>query len=235
MRLLIFLLTATLSSFALGDQNTIRACFTEWPPYSYIKNDKVTGFSIEIYNAVIKESGLNISYTVRPWARCLHEFSNGNIDALVDGGTLVPNSLNAKKRPVLWILLFWVHNDSPLQNHQGYSQFDGKVVGYVRKYGYPQEFFNYEGISGRKIVNNDLQGLKMLDRKRYHAFFGDLFSNTKIVKEHGFNVRSLMPSVQTRYLTLSFSKNLKVQHELFEDALTKMYTSGQIDKSTKIT
>ena len=229
MRFLVVSLMITITTTALGQENLIKACFTEWYPYSYLENEQPAGLSIEIYNSIIKRAGLEISYINRPWARCENDFNSGSIDALVDGDIDVPNTLNVKKRPIPWVILFWVHKESSYRQFSGYSQFDNQGIGYVRGYGYPKEFLEYKGFNRKKDVNNDIQGLKMLNGKRYEAFLGDIVNNTRLVKKHRLKVRPIRPAVQVRFLTLSFSKRLIVQHNKFEKALNQMYKDGSID------
>ncbi len=222
-----------LSGFALGQEKLIKACFTQWYPYTYVENNKPVGLSIELYSAAVKRAGMRIAYTKRPWKRCKNEFARGQFDALVDGGPKIPNVLYVKKRPVPWIILFWVHNDSPLKKFPGYSQLNNKSVGQVRAYGYPKEFMKYTGFKKRDEVKDDLQGLKMLHKKRFELFIGDIVNNTQLVKKKNFNVRPIGPALDANYLTLCFSEKLSNEHNKFKAALNQMYEDGSIDKIYK--
>ena len=134
MRFLTIIFWLFANTLALGQAAPIKACFTQWYPYTYIKNKNPAGLSIEIYSAIIKKAQMEISYEFRPWKRCMVEFAQGNFDALVDGDYLIPNSFNTKQSPVPWVLLFWVHQDSSHQKYVGYSQFDNQYIGYIRGY-----------------------------------------------------------------------------------------------------
>jgi len=159
----------------------------------------------------------------------MEEFAVGKFDALVDGDPAVSNTLNAQQRPIPWVLLFWVHKESSHHMFSGYSQFDNQSVGHVRGYGYPQEFLEYTGFGRLYDVTDDLQGLKMLNGKRFEAFFGDFVNNTQLVNTHNLNLRSLAPAVKVSYLTLSISDKLPEEHRRFEAALNQMYEDGSID------
>lgn len=230
MKLQVFFITAFLSIHSIAAPTAIKACFTDWFPYSYLENGQPSGLSIEIYNAVIKRAGLTISYDKKPWKRCKQDFSAGLYDAIVDGGVDIPNSLHAQQRPIPWVMLLWVHKSSEVQAFKGYHQFDQKKMGFVRGYGYPDDFMEYKGFLSKRDVDNDTQGLNMLDRGRFHAFFGDLVNNTQIVKKEKFNVRAIGPAIQVNYLTLCFSTLLKKEHQQFETALNQMYKDNSIDK-----
>jgi len=229
MRLFGISLLILISNNAFGYDLPIKACFTEWYPYSYLKDKQPTGLSIDIYSEIIKRAGLNISYEMKPWARCKLEFSLGKFDALVDGSINIPNSLNVKQGPISWVIIFWVHEKSSYQKYLGYSQFDNKNIGYVRGYSYPKDFFDYRRFYHKVDVTNDLKGLEVLDKGRFDAFLGDLVNNYQLVKDKNLNVRALAPVVEHRYLTLSFSDKLPDQHEKFETALSQMHQDGSID------
>jgi ABC-type amino acid transport substrate-binding protein len=214
---------------AFGYDLPIKACFTQWYPYSYIKNNQPVGLSIDIYNAVIKRAGLTISYENKPWARCKLEFSLGKFNALVDGSDLIPNSFNAKQRPIPWAKVFWVRKESHFHKYLDYSQFDKKVVGYVRGYDYPKEFIEYQGFRNIVSVKNDLNGLEMLQKGRFDVFYGDFVNNKYLIIDNNLSIRALTPISELSYLTLSFSEQLSIQHEKFETALNKMYQDGSID------
>jgi len=210
-------------------KNTIKACFTEWLPYSYLKDGQPTGLSIAIYKEVIKKSGMEIIFEIKPWKRCMSKFSAGKYDAVVDGDDSIPNSLNAKQPPIPWLITFWVHKDSPVQKFSGYSQFDNQVIGYVGGYTYPKDFMNYAGFKNKYSVRKDLVGLSMLQGQRYEAFIGDIVNNIRLVKENNMKVRALGPAIQLKYLTLSFSNRLPEKHRRFEATLNQMYKDGSID------
>jgi len=229
MRLLGISLAVLISTNAFGYDLPIKACFTEWYPYSYVKDNQPTGLSIDIYSAIIKRAGLTISYEMKPWARCKLEFFRGKFNALVDGNKDIPNSLNVKQGPISWVLLFWVHEKSPYQKYLGYSQFDNRNIGYVRGYTYPKEFLDYRRFYHKVDVTNDLKGLEILDKGRFDAFLGDLLNNNQLVKDKNLNVRALAPVVEHSYLTLSFSESLPDHHDKFEMALNQMYQDGSID------
>ncbi|SFC20172.1 hypothetical protein SAMN02745724_01104 [Pseudoalteromonas denitrificans DSM 6059] len=59
MRLLGISLVVLMSTNAFGYELPIKACFTEWYPYSYIKDNQPTGLSIDIYSARYQTSGIN--------------------------------------------------------------------------------------------------------------------------------------------------------------------------------
>jgi len=177
----LLILFATTS--AIGQDNTIKACFTEWFPYSYTKDGQPFGFSIDIYTKAVRKSAMEISYEMKPWARCEFEFLSGKFDAIVDGDDSIPNSLNVRQRAIPWVITLWVQEDSSVQEFSGYSQFDNQDIGYVRGYTYPSEFLGYVGFKNKYTDTYDLQGLKMLQGGRYGAFIRGIVNSTHLVKK----------------------------------------------------
>lgn len=228
MRLFIIVLLVLFSQPLLAKSQPITACFSDWYPFSYLKDNRPAGFSIELYRAVIERAGLQIVFKHRPWKRCRIEVINGLLDAAVDGGVNMENTLYAKKRPIPWVVLFWVNQSSAYQKFEDYSQFEGKRIAYVRGYGYPQEFSDYNGFN-KNAVTNDLQGLKMLVAGRVSAFFGDIVNGTQLAKKHNLLVHTIGPAAQIKTLTLSFHKSRAIEHQKFEAALIEMYGDGSID------
>lgn len=229
LRLIFYLLFLMISATAYGKTTALKACYADWPPYSYTSKGKAAGLSIEIYNAILKRAKIKVIYTKKPWVRCRAEFAAGNMDILVDGGSSIPNALYIEPGPVLWILTFWVHRDSKLEHFKGYLQFNSESVGYVRGYEYPNEFIDHQGFKQKYGVSNDLQGLKMLDKGRLQAFFGDVVNCTFLVDSHQLKLSTLKPAVQTKFLTLSFAQQHIAEHADFNKAFNMMLYDGSID------
>lgn len=65
------LLAAAFACVSLGAAaaDAIRIVTEEFPPYNLVENGKVTGFSTEVVEAVLKEVGVQAPIQVLPWAR----------------------------------------------------------------------------------------------------------------------------------------------------------------------
>jgi len=51
--------------------STIDIVTEEFPPYNFTKDGKITGYSTEVVQAVLKEIGINGNIAMQPWARAL--------------------------------------------------------------------------------------------------------------------------------------------------------------------
>ncbi|MGH1542765.1 MAG: transporter substrate-binding domain-containing protein, partial [Arenicella sp.] len=134
--LLVFGINTAIALDANAESRVLKACVTEWKPFSYKVDGQVVGFSIEIYNEIAKRAEFGLSYDMIPYARCKKEFELGNYDVIIDGGPGVPNSLNLneKKRPVPWVITLWVPDDSDVDSFRGIKQFAGRTIGVTRDY-----------------------------------------------------------------------------------------------------
>ena len=71
---------------------TIRVCGdgAEWPPYHYYKRvngnvtKEVTGFSVELLEAIFNPNGLKIEVELPPWKRCLSDTKSGKYQIALD-------------------------------------------------------------------------------------------------------------------------------------------------------
>ncbi len=230
-RLIMFTISFILYSSALWAEETalVRACFTKWPPYSYYKDGKASGFSITLYNIIMKRAGLTISYGDGTWDNCRKDFSKGKFNALVDSDTSNENTICLKKAPIPWAYVFWVHKDQKINTLSSYSQFNDQTVGYVRGYSNPDSFMRYQKITKYAVVN-ELQGLKMLEDKQIFAYFGDFVKAASIVKSNNLDVKVITPAVDTYFLSLCFHTSQKSAFEKCQKVLAEMYQDGTIDK-----
>lgn len=207
----------------------LHICYIQWEPYSYTTEEGAEGFSITIYKEALKRAGLKASFEELPWARCKKAVQLGKIDAAVDGGVSFENTIKSELFPLPWILMFWVREDSPLKTFDGYASLEGKLVGYVNGYGYPDEFLKNDKIK-KHAVTSDMQGLRMLEIGRFDYFFGDLVNNRHLKNKYGLTIQPLLPAIKTVDLDLTFHESKKEEQTRYEKALQSMFEDGFIDK-----
>ena len=54
----------------------------EYPPFEFHRDGKLTGFHIELIEAVAKQAGISIRFVSLPWKRAVHEMETGGVDAI---------------------------------------------------------------------------------------------------------------------------------------------------------
>jgi polar amino acid transport system substrate-binding protein len=225
------LLLTALSGLCYGEaqEKIINVCYSDWYPFSYIEKDGSKGLAIEIYDKAASNAGLSLQYTNAPWARCLKAFKAGKFDAIADGEVGMQGTISPTILPILWVQTFWVRKDSSHEKYTDYSLFSGEIVGFGRDFTYPDDFLSFNEFAGKVPVLNDLQGLKMLNRKRIDTYFGDYFNASYHREKLSLNIRYLLPA-QVSHLSLIFSVKKLQENEMFELSMNKMLASGEIDE-----
>ncbi len=89
-RLLVFLICLTLNislsqADDLKDKTLIVGSEQDYPPFALGATDETAGgFTVELWQAVAKESGINSIIRVKPFREILHEFKTGRVDVLIN-------------------------------------------------------------------------------------------------------------------------------------------------------
>ena len=58
------------------------AMLPTFPPFSYLKNDKLTGYSYDILRLLSKKSGLKLKFEVDIWSKNIQKFKNKEVDII---------------------------------------------------------------------------------------------------------------------------------------------------------
>lgn len=77
-------LLAAASSLA-AEPDRMKACFSDWPPYAYLRDDAPAGLSVRVIGEAARRSRLQATFTPLPWARCLSAVELGDFDVALDG------------------------------------------------------------------------------------------------------------------------------------------------------
>lgn len=56
---------------------TLQVYTQSWPPYSYEKDGKLTGYSTELLQAVLQEANIDANYKIMSWSRAFQLASEG--------------------------------------------------------------------------------------------------------------------------------------------------------------
>ena len=95
------LLVGIVTNVAMADESvdsdslegkTIRACGdgAEWPPFHYFKRDgkkiteEVTGYTVDLLQAILNSRGINLEVELPPWKRCLSDTKSGKYQIALD-------------------------------------------------------------------------------------------------------------------------------------------------------
>ena len=141
--LLIFFISSFFTYAGNAQPLTIVRGNQSYPPYEiYQPNKTLTGFHIELINAVASDLGIAVEFKSLPWKRSVHMIENGQADAITyfgktverekfaifkDGNVIshVNNSLFTKKE-----------NCTQVACGSGLSPFSGYTLGKIHGYSY---------------------------------------------------------------------------------------------------
>jgi ABC-type amino acid transport/signal transduction systems, periplasmic component/domain len=62
---------------------TIKVVAENTPPYSYIQNDSIMGFDVEVTRIIFEKLKIKPVYEIYLWAKCIEQVKSGNADAIL--------------------------------------------------------------------------------------------------------------------------------------------------------
>lgn len=188
----LFLLALTLRP--LIARNDLIAVCDEWPPYTYISNGTVTGFSIEVVDHVFSRMKIRHEpITAFPWKRALEIFTTNHADALLTANWTRDREAFARypAEPLInspWIL--WTLGSSI----DSLDALKGKRIGVVSGYSYTQDFWDFIQLYCYvEEVHSDMLNFKKLQIGRLDAVAAELGNGLNIINTlHAQDIRPNM-------------------------------------------
>lgn len=208
----------------------MKGCFVNWEPYSYMnENSGPQGFSIQIYSEALRRAGLEMIFDEVPWARCKELLEDGYVDAAVDGNNEIKNTITTTLNPIPWVISLWTHDSDTAKAFKGLESLKGKSVGYVQAYTYPTKLQDDPDIESFAVVN-DIEGLRMLEARRFDFFYGDMVNNRHLVERYNLKIVPIRPPLTVTFLGLTFHKSRQEEQAKYETALQSMLNDGFVDE-----
>lgn len=172
--LFLFLLITHTSSLA---ESRIIGISTGYPPYYYEKDGVLTGFCIEMVNAVAEQLGIEIKYEVFPWMRLIRSARKGHVDAIMplfrteertaflifDDLELAPETNN-----------FFAAKTSSISYNQDLEELQPYRIGVVEGYSYGSVFDNFS-FHRKEETKNDKHLVEMFIHNRFDVGIGNKF------------------------------------------------------------
>lgn len=118
----------------------LRVATDDWPPYEYAAaNGETTGFSAEVFRAVMKRMDLAVgSIAILPWARCEKMLARGDLDAIFSANPSEKRKAFSRFPKASLIdspnVLFIRKENRDKLRFDALSDLKGKHVGIVRGY-----------------------------------------------------------------------------------------------------
>lgn len=70
-------------SIGSSEEKILRAAYSNWFPYTYLKEDNPVGFEIDMFKAIMEDIGVKVNFSMLPWVRCLNYLEKGKTDIVI--------------------------------------------------------------------------------------------------------------------------------------------------------
>ena len=128
--LLLFLTVFSVNGWAT---DSLRFCYFNWPPYSYLDGGTHRGIVIETVDEAMATMGKTVIWHKQPYRRCVYEVSKGNYDGtpvfVPRPGVDLPR---VNTSMVYHLAVFVVGKNSKHQSFEQLQQFAGETMAVLR-------------------------------------------------------------------------------------------------------
>lgn len=161
---------ATTSSFVVGVSGG-------YPPYYYEKDGVLTGFCIDLVDAIALEMGLEVTYKSYPWKRLLISAEKGEVDAIMP-------LFRTEEREEYLIFKglelayetnhLFISTDSPVSYRGTLKEIASARIGVVSGYSYGNVFDSFQ-FPHKIITLNDKHLIEMFTYDRFDIGVGNRY------------------------------------------------------------
>lgn len=186
-----------------------------YPPYYYQNNGELTGFCIELIDAIAKEIDVDVQYKVYPWKRLILNAQQGSIDAIMPlfktserEEYLTFNGLGLAPETNQFFTLV----DSAISfEGKNLSDLTSYRIGVVEEYSYGESFDSFD-FPQKDITRNDAHLVEMFMHNRFDIGVGNRYVVQYFAKLAGIEqtIRFLDPPITQEILYLGFVKKRNV-------------------------
>lgn len=208
-------------------------------PTAYIENGKPTGILVDVVTEAFRRSGQSVKIQLMPWARCLAEVREGNVDGIFSVFRLPEREafLVYTDSPVInQIEVFFVHADSDIQFNGNLNDLSKHRVGVIRDTSYGPEIDKLiKNGTWTKVTNTSSVDslVAMLAAKRidvspsYRHVFIDAAKQAGAMGK----IKELTPAVESIPSYLAFNKKRDYTQVIvgFDKALASMKKDKSFD------
>ncbi|WP_187759734.1 substrate-binding periplasmic protein [Thiospirochaeta perfilievii] len=204
--------------FIYSQNSTIKLLTDDnFPPYSYVVDDKIVGYDIDVIREIESRLGLTISVEAVPWNRLLKYIESGQVDG---GFSLFKNS---ERESWAKFTSIPIHRSrftifTRKDNQFVFNNLDdliGKNIGLDRGFLISDEFDELKSNKTISVIESEDASInfKLLENKRIDCYIGNYFTSLYVLNmldkldEFSIIKRDLVPS---RSAYLVFSKKSKI-------------------------
>ncbi len=167
----VFCLITTLTMSALAENKIIRIVSDEWPPITGSQLPK-GGFSVHFATDILNALGYEFTVEFIPWKRIERTQKQGRYDMIVAMWyDKVREQGFAYTQPYLDTKVVFASLKEQAFTYSDLASLNGKTVGMVSSYAYPEALLNYEKVTWHTGIDLN-QNLKKLIAKRLDMVIG---------------------------------------------------------------
>ncbi len=238
---LIFFITSTFFCHITSADNIIKIAASDFPPYTIVSGENITGIDILLVNKLAQKIGLSIEYVKCPWKRCLKLMEHGGIDMLT----------GVYKRPereeyMLFIEphyteatdTFYIATNNPLQIEH-YDDLKDIFIGLERGIKIFEPFDSDSSLNKHE-VNKLEQAIKMTRLGRLDTFVGATIHTDYLLLQKNYQTKfkraKLVITGPDTYAYFTLSKLSSYQSRIheFNHTLKSLKQSGEIENILKL-
>jgi len=218
-----------LLSMGAAHAGTVSFCFSDWPPYSMMKDGEAQGVSIEILKQAAQRADLKPSFQELPWNRCLQMVKAGEIDAVIDAAKR-KEYLQGDITHSVYTNTFWVRADDPVKEID-IEHFNGRSIGLVAGYKYaePLDSILADARLKKEYSKDDTTNIRKLSFGRIDVIIGDYVGTRSFADKNGLSLRPILPSYSVDRLYPSFNLQKSDVHERLNEGLRAITKEGIVD------
>lgn len=204
-----------------------------YPPYYFEKNGVLTGFCIDLVNAVALEMGIEVTYKAYPWKRMLLSAEKGEVDAVM------PLFRTREREEYLYFnglglayetTHLFTSVDASISYDGALKSVASSSIGVVTDYSYGSEFDSF--VFPHKVITQDdkhLIEMFMYDRFDIGVGNRDVVSYYADMKGLAGKLKFLDPPItkETLYIGFTRKRNHADLAEKFAKALQAFKTTAE--------
>lgn len=172
----------------------------EWPPYQQVEEETMSGFSVDMIQAVYDAMGTPVdTITSYPWKRAMTILEHGHADGLFSANHTADREAFAfyPEEPLLespWII--WTQDNQTITS---LDQLRNKRIGVVLGYSYTPEFWEFiETYCNVEQVSTDEINFKKLELGRIDATVAEYGNGLHNIKTLGLKRVTPQPALEIK-------------------------------------
>ena len=230
---LIFGLTSLLSinaALATERESLLFVGDASYPPYSYQAGNQPSGVFVDVVRALAQRMGRSIEIRLMPWQDAQALVSEGKADALVQMSITDPRKTIYDFSETVHERSFSVFVRSGKLGIAGLRDLRGMTVGVTRG-GLPQQLLKADQQIHTILIDDYVQGFRMLQERKLDAVVGELWVGTYVLAEEGIeDVQVIADPVARSASAIAVRKDNSELLAAINKGLRSLTADGTLDR-----